>query len=73
MCLFSAIPLLQKHLEFILSGHSHYASIENKKPETLQEIFSTEWTRSAIAEVTNKGIGHLTQVRIVVLVASHSG
>lgn len=32
------------------------------KPTELGEIFTTEWTREAIEEVVDKGIGHLTQV-----------
>ena len=32
------------------------------RPTELGEIFTTEWTREAIEEVVNKGIGHLTQV-----------
>ena len=39
-----------------------YHSGEEMKPTDFGDIFSTEWTAQAIAEVVNKGIGHLTQV-----------
>ena len=32
------------------------------RPTELGEIFTTEWTHEAIAEVVNKGMCHLTQV-----------
>jgi hypothetical protein len=57
----TAIPILQKHLQFIIDRHAHYGG-EEVKPSELGELFSTSWTRAAIAEVVNKGIGHLTQV-----------
>jgi hypothetical protein len=58
---FSAVPVLKKHLEYLLDRHANYAGVQ-AKPDDLGEIFSTAWTRSAIADIVDKGIGHLTQV-----------
>jgi len=35
------------------------------KPTDLGEMFTTGWTREAITEVVNKGIGHLTQSHLL--------
>ncbi|KAL0960935.1 hypothetical protein HGRIS_005940 [Hohenbuehelia grisea] len=56
-----SIPLLHDHLEFLIDQHARYSSGEVTKPDGLGEVFSTEWTRSAIAKVVAKGIGHLKQ------------
>ena len=56
-----AIPILQKHLQFILDQHTHYLEL-GTRPTELGDLFSTAWTRKAITEVVDKGIGHLTQV-----------
>lgn len=55
-----AIPVLKKHVEFILARHEHY--LETEKPQELGELFSVEWTRKALGEVVDKGVWHLTQV-----------
>ncbi|KAF8895465.1 hypothetical protein BD779DRAFT_1619135 [Infundibulicybe gibba] len=60
-----SIPILQKHLQFILERHAHYSSGENEKPAELNELFSAEWTRAAIAEVVSQGAGHLTQSHLL--------
>jgi len=57
-----AIPILQKHMEFLISRHAELNSLPSM-PDELGELFSTKGTRSAIMEIVNKGIGHLTQVR----------
>lgn len=59
--LFAAIPVLQKHVKFLIDRHGHYDS-EGNKPEELGELFSTEWTRAAISAVVCQASGHLTQV-----------
>jgi hypothetical protein len=56
-----AIPILQKHLQFLIDRHALYVD-EEVKPSELGELFSTSWTRAAISEVVNKGIGHTQQV-----------
>ena len=56
----TAFPILQKHVEFLVSRHAHFASHDINAGE-LGELFSTEWTRSAISSVVSKGIGHLQQ------------
>lgn len=60
--IYLAIPILKSHLEFIIERYALYASGEQHKPSELGETFSTEWTRSAIAEIVERGAGHLTQV-----------
>ncbi|TFK40639.1 hypothetical protein BDQ12DRAFT_601697 [Crucibulum laeve] len=63
---YQSIPLLQKHLEYIIERHSEYTGEEAKpRPDTLGDVFSTEWTRQAIDEVVQKGIGHLTKSRLL--------
>jgi hypothetical protein len=59
----SAIPILQKHLEFLIERHLQYSSGEQLKPDALGELFSEAWTREAIDEVVKKGAAHLTQVK----------
>lgn len=58
-----AIPLLQKHLQYLIDRHAQYMG-EEPKPATLGELFSTDWTRQAIDEVVDKGINHLAQVSV---------
>ncbi|OCH91935.1 RNA-binding protein Prp24 [Obba rivulosa] len=55
-----SIPLLQRHLEFLIERHEHYSTAE-QKPEDLGELFSTEWTRAAISAVVSQGAGHLSR------------
>ncbi|KAF9242560.1 hypothetical protein BU15DRAFT_86759 [Melanogaster broomeanus] len=55
-----SIPILQKHIEFLVDRHTHFTSLETK-PDDLGELFSTAWTRAAISEVVGKGAGHLTK------------
>ncbi|KAF8630909.1 hypothetical protein AX17_005267 [Amanita inopinata Kibby_2008] len=60
-----SIPLLQRHLQFLLEQHSKYHSGEEVKPPGLGDIFTTSWTREAIANVVNKGIGHVTRSHLL--------
>ncbi|KAJ7175442.1 hypothetical protein C8R46DRAFT_64994 [Mycena filopes] len=53
-----SIPILKKHVEFILARFQHYS--ETLKPQELGELFSVDWTRIALAQVVDKGIWHLT-------------
>lgn len=57
----TAIPILQKHIEFLVDRHAYFAALE-VAPEELGDYFSTAWTREAISEVVSKGTGHLTKV-----------
>ena len=61
LLIITAIPILQKHLQFIVDCHARYGG-EEVKPSALEEMFSTSWTRAAISDIVKKGIGHLTQV-----------
>jgi hypothetical protein len=65
-----AIPILQKHLNFLVERHSLYVSGEQLRPEALGNIFATTWTRTAIHEVVQKGLGHLIEVCITHLSVS---
>lgn len=56
-----AIPVLQKHAEFLIERHAWLSALD-EKPEEFGELFSTEWTRAIMASVVDKGAGHLTQV-----------
>ena len=57
----TAIPILQKHIEFLVDRHAYFTALE-VPPDELGELFSTTWTREAIREVVSKGTGHLTKV-----------
>ncbi|KAG8214448.1 hypothetical protein J3R82DRAFT_9471 [Butyriboletus roseoflavus] len=57
-----SIPILQKHIEFLIDRHAYFAALE-VPPEELGDCFSTAWTREAISEVVSKGTGHLTKSR----------
>ncbi|CAA7261390.1 unnamed protein product [Cyclocybe aegerita] len=59
-----SIPILQKHVEFIIGRHEYYAS-EVMKPDALGELFTTSWTRRALGEVVSKGTIHLTHGHIL--------
>ncbi|KIJ64460.1 hypothetical protein HYDPIDRAFT_111787 [Hydnomerulius pinastri MD-312] len=58
-----SIPILQRHIEFLVDRHAHYATLET--PEESGGLFSTPWTREAIAAVVAKGTGHLTKSRLL--------
>ncbi|KAJ6584742.1 hypothetical protein B0H19DRAFT_1319016 [Mycena capillaripes] len=58
-----SIPILKRHAEFILERCEHYS--ETEKPQELGELFSADWTRTALGEVVDKGIWHLTQSHIL--------
>ncbi|KAJ7645566.1 hypothetical protein DFH06DRAFT_1425383 [Mycena polygramma] len=58
-----SIPILKRHIEFILARFEHYS--ETEKPQELGELFSVDWTRTAVQEVVEKGIWHLTQSQLL--------
>ncbi|KAK7690329.1 hypothetical protein QCA50_006986 [Cerrena zonata] len=55
-----SIPVLKKHVKFLIERYDHFVET-GSKPDTDSDLFSTEWTRHAIADVVAKGIGHLTE------------
>lgn len=60
----SAVPVLEKHMEFLLESHRRYHSGEEPepKPATLGDTFSTLWTLQKAQDVLAKGIFHISQV-----------
>ncbi|KAJ7695961.1 hypothetical protein B0H17DRAFT_930002 [Mycena rosella] len=58
-----SIPILKRHVEFILARFEHYS--ETEKPRELGELFSVDSTRTALGEVVDKGIWHLSQSHLL--------
>ena len=58
-----AMPILQKHLEFLVDRFEHLAQFESK-PDGLEELFSPEWMHETLTKVVSLGIGHITKVSI---------
>lgn len=58
----TAIPILKEHLNFLFEQYSRYSSGGETRPEEFVDMFTTAWTRNAIARVVEKGLCHLTQV-----------
>ena len=56
-----AIPILQKHLEFLVERHEHFAEA-GERPDALGEMFSIEWLHEAMSKAVAQGVGHLTKV-----------
>ncbi|EJC97945.1 uncharacterized protein FOMMEDRAFT_97432 [Fomitiporia mediterranea MF3/22] len=59
-----SIPMLQKHIEFLLERHIYFHSLD-PKAEELQETFSSEWTRMMAESVVKKASSHLTEGHLV--------
>ncbi|OJT12790.1 hypothetical protein TRAPUB_10625 [Trametes pubescens] len=59
-----SIPLLQKHLEFLVERYEHIAESESR-PEGLGELFSPDWMHETLAKVADQGIGHLTKSHLL--------
>ncbi|TFY58334.1 hypothetical protein EVJ58_g6483 [Rhodofomes roseus] len=59
-----SMPLLRKHLNFLVERYEHFTSLETK-PDSLGDLFSTSWIRSAMSDVVSKGIGHLTESHLL--------
>lgn len=57
----TAIPLLKKHLEFVIERHRYFVE-EGTIPEELGDLFTTEWTLKEMEKVASRGAGHLTEV-----------
>lgn len=60
---YEAIPILHKHIQFLIDRHAWLAALD-EKPEEFGELFSTEWTRASMTLVVAKGANHLKQVGI---------
>ncbi|KAI0771140.1 RNA-binding protein Prp24 [Trametes elegans] len=59
-----SIPILQKHLEFLVERYEHFAESDSK-PDGLEELFSPEWMHETMAKVVSQGIGHLTKSHLL--------
>ncbi|KAI0712607.1 RNA-binding protein Prp24 [Earliella scabrosa] len=59
-----SIPILQKHLEFIVERFEHFVEAGGR-PEALGELFSPNWTHEAMSKVVAKGSGHLTKSHLL--------
>ncbi|KAH8114308.1 hypothetical protein DFH11DRAFT_1593741 [Phellopilus nigrolimitatus] len=59
-----SIPLLQKHVEFLIDRHAHF-NLSNPPPEDIGDAFSAEWTRTMISSLVEKGSGHLTKSHLL--------
>ncbi|KAH7922022.1 hypothetical protein BV22DRAFT_1131760 [Leucogyrophana mollusca] len=59
-----SIPILQKHVGFLIDRHAFFAALESK-PDDLGELFSSDWTRAAITAVVAKGVGHITKSHLL--------
>ena len=55
-----AIPILQKHLDFLVKRHEHFVEAGGR-PDALGEMFSPEWLHESMSKVTAQGAGHLTK------------
>ena len=56
-----AIPILQKHLEFLVERYEHFTEAEGM-PEALGEMFSIEWMHDSMSKVAAHGVGDLMKV-----------
>ena len=56
-----AIPLLQKHLEFLLERYEHVKEQETH-PDDLNGLLTMDWMLSEMDKTVSKGAGHLTEV-----------
>ena len=61
-----AIPILCKHMSFLLENHRRFHSGEEPepKPAALGDMFSTSWTILNTQQVLGKGTFHISQVSI---------
>ena len=57
--------MLRKHLDFLVERYDHFASLD-ARPDDLGDLFTVSWMRAEIPKVVEKGIGHLTQVSMIV-------
>ncbi|KAI0820419.1 RNA-binding protein Prp24 [Trametes gibbosa] len=57
-----SIPILQKHLEFLVERWEHFTE---SKPEDLGELFTPDWMHEALSKVVSQGLGHLTKSHLL--------
>lgn len=58
---FVAIPLLLKHIEFILERYEHFKELDTR-PDDFEDMFTPDWTLNELERTVAKGTGHLTEV-----------
>lgn len=58
----AAIPLLKRHLEFILERQRQLEE-DGVKPDEFRELLDVEWTLGEMDKIVSRGVGHLTEVR----------
>lgn len=60
-----AIPLLRKHIDFLIERHASLSEsgVKLSDGQDEDELLSTSWTRKSLASVVSKGSAHLTKVR----------
>ncbi|TFK90773.1 RNA-binding protein Prp24 [Polyporus arcularius HHB13444] len=59
-----SIPILQKHLEFLVERYEHYAEAGGR-PDQLEELFSPEWMHETMSKLVSQGAGHLTKSHLL--------
>ncbi|KAH9851597.1 RNA-binding protein Prp24 [Lenzites betulinus] len=59
-----SIPLLQRHLEFLVERWEHFMELESR-PEDLGELFTQEWMHEALTNAVSQGLGHLTKSHLL--------
>ncbi|KAI0366626.1 RNA-binding protein Prp24 [Pilatotrama ljubarskyi] len=59
-----SIPILQKHLQFLVERYEHFAESESK-PDGLEDLFTPDWMHDTITKVVSQGIGHLTKSHLL--------
>ncbi|PCH39752.1 hypothetical protein WOLCODRAFT_136486 [Wolfiporia cocos MD-104 SS10] len=60
-----SIPLLQKHLEFVIDRHEHFRSAAEVDEDGMETAFTTPWTRAALAQIVSRGIGDLSKSHLL--------
>lgn len=63
LCYMLAIPLLQKHMEFLIDRYAHFNSPE-LNAEGMDGAFSYELVKPMLSAIIERGAGHLTQVQV---------
>ncbi|RPD62808.1 RNA-binding protein Prp24 [Lentinus tigrinus ALCF2SS1-6] len=59
-----SIPVLQKHLEFLVERYEHYTEAGGR-PDELEELFTPEWMHETMSKVVSQGAGHLTKSHLL--------
>ncbi|PSR71958.1 hypothetical protein PHLCEN_2v12168 [Hermanssonia centrifuga] len=55
-----SIPLLKKHIEFILHRHTHFQE-QGSRPDAFGDLLNTEWTFTESRKVYERAVGHLSE------------